>query len=74
MLGKGSNDSVRPEFDLAEEYLELIYRQFIIYLAFAIVPLVPVLGLLANIVEYRVDKYRLLRICQQPRGLQGSMR
>eukprot|EP00026_Physarum_polycephalum_P006587 Phypoly_transcript_06635.p1 GENE.Phypoly_transcript_06635~~Phypoly_transcript_06635.p1 ORF type:complete len:520 (+),score=74.89 Phypoly_transcript_06635:157-1716(+) len=74
MLGKGSNDSVRPEFDLAEEYLELAYRQFIIYLAFAIVPLVAVLGMLANMVEYRVDKYRLLRICQQPRGLQGSMR
>jgi len=74
MTGKGSNDSVRPEFDLAEEYLELIYRQFIIYLAFAIIPLVPILGLLANVVEYRVDKYRLLRICQQPRGLQGSMR
>lgn len=74
MLGKGSNDSVRPEFDLAEEYLELIYRQFIVYLAFAIIPLVPILGLIANIVEYRIDKYRLLRICQHPRGLQGSMR
>lgn len=74
MLGKGSNDSVRPEFDLAEEYLLLIYRQFIIYLAFGIMPLVPVLGLIANLLEYRVDKYRLLRICQHPRGLQGSMR
>jgi len=74
MMGKGSNDSVRPEFDVAEEYLEVLYRQFIIYLAFAIVPLAPVLGLLCNLVEYRVDKYRLLRICQHPRGLQGSMR
>lgn len=74
MLGKGSNDSVRPEFDVAEEYLEVMYRQFIVYLAFAIVPLAPVLSLLCNIVEYRVDKYRLLRICQHPRGLQGSMR
>jgi len=74
MMGKGSNDSVRPEFDVAEEYLEVMYRQFIIYFAFAIVPLAPVLGLVCNIVEYRVDKYRLLRICQHPRGLQGSMR
>jgi len=74
MMGKGSNDSVRPEFDVAEEYLEVMYRQFIVYLAFAIVPLAPVLGLVCNIVEYRVDKYRLLRICQHPRGLQGSMR
>jgi len=74
MMGKGSNDSVRPEFDVAEEYLEVMYRQFIVYLAFAIVPLAPVLGLICNIVEYRVDKYRLLRICQHPRGLQGSMR
>lgn len=74
MMGKGSNDSVRPEFDVAEEYLEVMYRQFIVYLAFAIFPLAPVLSLLCNIVEYRVDKYRLLRICQHPRGLQASMR
>lgn len=74
MMGKGSNDSVRPEFDVAEEYLEVMYRQFIIYLAFPIFPLVAALGLVCNVVEYRVDKYRLLRICQHPRGLQGSMR
>jgi nitrate reductase NapE component len=74
MMGEGSNDSVRPEFDLAREYLEVLYRQFIVYLAFSIFPLVAVLGLICNIFEYKLDKYRLLRICQHPRGLQGSMR
>ncbi len=53
MMGQGSNDSVRPEFDLAEEYLEVMYRQFILYLAFAIIPLAPVLGLICNVVAYR---------------------
>jgi len=74
MMGEGSNDSVRPEFDVAEEYLEVLYRQFIVYLAFSIFPVVAVFGIVCNIVEYKVDKYILLRICQHPRGLQGSMK
>eukprot|EP01111_Echinosteliopsis_oligospora_P011352 TRINITY_DN3732_c0_g1_i1.p1 TRINITY_DN3732_c0_g1~~TRINITY_DN3732_c0_g1_i1.p1 ORF type:complete len:488 (+),score=77.10 TRINITY_DN3732_c0_g1_i1:189-1652(+) len=73
-LGTRSNDHFRPQFDVAEEYMELFYRQYIIYLAFPIFPLVPILGLICNAVEYRVDKYRLLRICKHPKGMQGSTR
>eukprot|EP01112_Ceratiomyxa_fruticulosa_P019690 TRINITY_DN64_c0_g1_i1.p1 TRINITY_DN64_c0_g1~~TRINITY_DN64_c0_g1_i1.p1 ORF type:complete len:507 (-),score=82.41 TRINITY_DN64_c0_g1_i1:106-1626(-) len=74
MKGTGSNEASRPEFDLADEYLEVLYRQFILYLGMPLFPLITLLGLICNILEYRLDKYRLLRICQHPRGMQASMK
>ena len=35
-----SNDSARPEFNLAEEYMELLYRQFVIYMGPSVCPCV----------------------------------
>ncbi|EGG17168.1 DUF590 family protein [Cavenderia fasciculata] len=72
--GKKSTDSYKPEFDLAEEYLELLYRQFIVYLGIPIYPLVAVFGVLCNLAEFYVDKFRLLKICRRPHRVQGSMK
>eukprot|EP01113_Clastostelium_recurvatum_P027788 TRINITY_DN3362_c0_g1_i2.p1 TRINITY_DN3362_c0_g1~~TRINITY_DN3362_c0_g1_i2.p1 ORF type:complete len:507 (+),score=104.12 TRINITY_DN3362_c0_g1_i2:162-1682(+) len=74
MIGEGSNDSARPQFDLADLYLSVLYRQFIIYLGMPIFPLISILGLVCNLLEYRLDKYRLLRICHHPKGMQASMK
>ena len=62
----------RPEFDVAEEYLELIYRQYIVYCGMVSFPFLPALGALANFVEFYVDKYRLYKICQKPPLIVGS--
>jgi len=74
LSGKGSDDEAKPEFDVAQEYLELFYRQFVIYLGMSVFPMVTALGLLTNIVEYPLDKYRMLRICQKPKPLDLSMK
>lgn len=62
----------RPEFDVAEEYLELIHRQYIVYCGMVSFPFLPALGVVANFVEFYVDKYRLYKICQKPPLIVGS--
>jgi len=69
-----SNEEAKPEFDVAEEYLQLLYRQFVVYLGMPIFPFLPLLGFLSHLVDYKTDKYRLLRMCQQTYHLRGSMR
>lgn len=71
---KRSNESARPDFDVADEYLEIFYRQFILYLGMTVFPLITFLGLIANILEYHLDKYRLFRICREPNRMDGSMK
>lgn len=71
---KGGDEELRPEFDLAEEYLQILYRQFLLYLGTPAFPLIGVLGFLANLVEYPLDKFRMLRVCQEPKRIDDPMR
>jgi len=73
-LDKKKSDKGRPDFDLAEEYLELLYRQFIIYLAIPLFPLVSLLALIGGLFEYPIDKMVLLKISKTPPFLSGSMK
>eukprot|EP01122_Echinamoeba_exundans_P012425 TRINITY_DN5183_c0_g2_i2.p1 TRINITY_DN5183_c0_g2~~TRINITY_DN5183_c0_g2_i2.p1 ORF type:complete len:345 (+),score=55.47 TRINITY_DN5183_c0_g2_i2:410-1444(+) len=66
-------DAGRMDFDVAEEYLELLYRQFIVYMGMTVFPTIGFFGMLVNIVEYPLDKWRLLRISKTPPPLRGSM-
>jgi len=70
----GSDESVKPEFDIAQEYLEIFYRQFIIYLGMTVFPALAILGFIANILEYPLDRIRMLRICQRPKRIDLSMK
>jgi hypothetical protein len=72
--GTGSDESRRPEFDLAQEYLELFYRQFIIYVGFTVFPLLPLCGLIVNLIEYPLDKFRLTKVCQRPKRVDVSLK
>ncbi|KAI9184027.1 hypothetical protein H9P43_003080 [Blastocladiella emersonii ATCC 22665] len=56
-----------PEFDVAAEYVELLYRQYLLYQGSAHFPLIALLGAVINAVEYPLDKYRLLRMSKPPR-------
>lgn len=53
-----------PEFNVSDHLLQLIYRQFIIYVGFIVFPLIGVLGLFAICLQYFVDKVQLLHLCQ----------
>jgi len=67
------DDALRPEFDVAEELIELLYRQFVLYTGMITMPLLAFLGLIVNIVEYPLDKARMLYLCRPPKRLEKSM-
>jgi hypothetical protein len=68
------SDKGRPDFDIALEYLELLYRQLILYIGFPIFPPLVFITLLGNFVEYMIDKWVLLKLSRTPPHLGGSMR
>eukprot|EP01138_Halocafeteria_seosinensis_P001719 gb/GECG01001762.1/.p1 GENE.gb/GECG01001762.1/~~gb/GECG01001762.1/.p1 ORF type:complete len:183 (+),score=10.11 gb/GECG01001762.1/:1-549(+) len=59
------DEHLKSEFDLTEEFTEVLYRQFIIYLGTTVFPLIPVMGVVSYIVEYWIDKYRLIYLCRK---------
>jgi len=67
------DDALRPEFDVAQELIELLYRQFVLYTGTITMPLLAFLGLITNIVEYPLDKARLLYFCRPPKRLEKTM-
>eukprot|EP00761_Pharyngomonas_kirbyi_P011920 gb/GECH01011946.1/.p1 GENE.gb/GECH01011946.1/~~gb/GECH01011946.1/.p1 ORF type:complete len:683 (+),score=139.05 gb/GECH01011946.1/:1-2049(+) len=64
----------KPEFDTSDEYLEVLYRQHILYLALPAFPMITFLVFIASILELYLDKYRLIKICQRPPRTQGSIK
>jgi hypothetical protein len=71
---ESSNDASRPEFILSDEYVEVMYRQFIVGLGLLVVPMLPLLALIANLIEYWLDKIRMLRIAQKPKRTHNSFK
>lgn len=55
-----------PDFDIGEEYVEIIYRQFVLYNAQVAFPLSTLLNFVASIVEYWLDKVRMLKFSKEP--------
>lgn len=49
----------KSELDIAEEYYELIYRQFIIYMGMTAFPYITLLGVCASVLELVVDRCKL---------------
>mmetsp|Transcript_47555 Transcript_47555/g.116536 ORF Transcript_47555/g.116536 Transcript_47555/m.116536 type:complete len:654 (+) Transcript_47555:52-2013(+) len=74
MRGKGSDEDDRPNFDIAEEFLELFYRQYVIYLGMSLFPLMPLFGAAVNFIEYPLDKFRMTKVCQKPKRLDITMK
>lgn len=72
--GNKSDEENRPDFDVAEEYLELIYRQYVLYCGMPAFPMLPLIGLAASVVELYLDKLRLLKICKKPPRTTGSIK
>uniref|UniRef100_A0A7S1CFR8 Anoctamin transmembrane domain-containing protein n=1 Tax=Bicosoecida sp. CB-2014 TaxID=1486930 RepID=A0A7S1CFR8_9STRA len=71
--GKGDNAS-KPRFDLAEEYVEVLYRQFVVFLGMLVFPLLAMVSAFAFVLEHWLDKARLLYICQKPTKREEPLR
>eukprot|EP00802_Teleaulax_amphioxeia_P006001 Tamp_06005.p1 GENE.Tamp_06005~~Tamp_06005.p1 ORF type:complete len:734 (-),score=146.39 Tamp_06005:608-2809(-) len=67
--GEGEEAEEKPEFELSEEYFEITYRQFIMYMGVSVFPMITGITLLCNIVEILVDRYRLIKVCAKPKGM-----
>jgi hypothetical protein len=71
----GANADVnKPDFELSEEYIEICYRQFIMYMGLSVFPMITAITLGANILEIFVDRYRLIKMCAKPKGTIPSSR
>lgn len=68
-----SNESLRSEFDISDEYIGLLYRQFVLYNAMVSFPLAPVVVFVAGIIEFFVDKFKVTQITQRPKQVLSSM-
>lgn len=69
----GDQDNL-PGFDLATEYLEVIYRQFIAIMAMTVFPLSIVLHFVGLFIEYWCDKFRLNRLCGKPQKMAATQK
>jgi len=69
-----TSDHGRPDFDLAMEYLNVLYRQYIIFLGLPLFPWMPLFGVIGNFIDYPLNKWFLLNITRTPPFLRGSMR
>jgi len=65
--GDKSYEDSKPQFILSDEYVEIVYRQFLVGLGFFVFPLLPLLALLGSLIEYWADKFRLLRVAGKPK-------
>ena len=61
-----ANSASMPTFVLSDEYVEAVYRSYLVFSGFFVAPAMPLIGLIGCLFEYWLDKYRLLRMCAKP--------
>lgn len=71
--GRGDNAS-KPPFDLAEEYVEVLYRQVMVFLGMLVFPLLALISAFSFILEHWLDKARLVYVCQKPTTREEPLR
>ena len=73
LFTEDSDEKERAEFDVSTELLELLYRQFVAYIGSVSMPMITFLVLIANIVEYILDKLFFTKVSQKPKRLDNAM-
>ena len=63
---RNSDSEFQLLFNLADEYTQLLFRQYLINQTCLYIPIAPFIGLLGCIIEYWTDKYKLLKLCKHP--------
>eukprot|EP01059_Diplonema_ambulator_P019719 TRINITY_DN33358_c0_g1_i1.p1 TRINITY_DN33358_c0_g1~~TRINITY_DN33358_c0_g1_i1.p1 ORF type:complete len:492 (+),score=93.90 TRINITY_DN33358_c0_g1_i1:41-1477(+) len=57
-----------PRFDIAVEYLELFGKHYYLYMAMIVFPMASLLNVIGLIIDYWLDKWRLMRISAKQRS------
>lgn len=60
-LGDGE---FKYKFNLADEYTQLLFRQYLINQCVLYVPMAPLIGVLGCLLEWWTDKYKLVKLCK----------
>lgn len=59
-------------FDVASENFELLYRQYVMYLGMSVFPLIVPFTILTFVIEYFLDKKRLVRYVDDEKKMSGD--
>jgi hypothetical protein len=54
-------DNPKPEFNISEELLVLLHRQFISFIGVMVFPMLSVITLIGNLIQYPIALVRLLK-------------
>jgi len=63
---KQGDNALKDEFDVAQEHVGLLYRQFLILLGTFVFPLLTLFAVFANLLDLYFDKLRLVKYCKRP--------
>jgi hypothetical protein len=67
------DESIKPDFDISEEILQVVYRHFILYLGLMIAPIIGLLGIIVNGIQFYIDRYRIFRVCKKPQYISTKL-
>jgi hypothetical protein len=73
-IGNGSDEDIRPEFDVADMYLYGIYKQYVLYCGMVAFPLIALLSVIIGVTELYLIKLKLLKVCKKPPQTVGSVK
>lgn len=62
-----------PEFNIAQELLQVMYRQFLLYIGFLMFPMLGVVCAAMTAAQYHIDRYKLRHICENPHYLNQTL-
>eukprot|EP00727_Mastigamoeba_balamuthi_P005174 m51a1_g14655 hypothetical protein (449) ;mRNA; r:150950-153018 len=70
---KSDQSKVQPiQMDLANEYMDHLYRQYWMLLGLTVFPPITILVLIMNVFQYPLDRARLLLLCGRTKRTVGS--
>ncbi|KAH3742864.1 DUF590 family protein [Pelomyxa schiedti] len=72
--GKAGKTTKPIYFDLSSQYMDVLFRQYIMYLGMTVFPGLCVISLLTTAIVYPMDKFRLVKLSANNKKSIGSMR
>jgi hypothetical protein len=60
-----SDYDTQLDFDVSDELVSVLYRQYLVLLGASVFPLITLLGLVAFAIEYAMDRVKLVTLCRK---------
>ncbi|CUG93418.1 transmembrane protein, putative [Bodo saltans] len=69
----GDQDNL-PKFDIAVEYLQIVYRQYLVIMTMVVMPFSIFLSIVGFAIDYGTKKFILTKLCGVPRKVETSQK